>query len=103
MIAISYSISMILLFLRQIPGLCVVSKQKKKSAPNAPTRTRPPPIERIAAQRAQRRSNPEQQADPDLAPASNISQADGENIQPLPDDDLEDKDQDPFLPNANDG
>jgi hypothetical protein len=70
-----FSISVILLFLRQVSGLRAASKRKKKSIPNAPTRTRPPPIDRIAAQRARREAarkhspggNHPQQAD--LSPA----------------------------------
>ena len=84
---------MIPLFLRQVPGLRAISKGKKKSAPNAPTRTRPPPIDRIAAQRARRseaarQHNPEgNQADP--GPISIGNQ--GRSIQP--DDNLEREDQ----------
>lgn len=90
-----FSICVVTLFLRQVPGLRAVSKRKKKSAPNAPTHTRPPPIDRIAAQRAQCRRNRDrnqpQQADlEDLAPApvamggqgGNIPDSDGEDIQP---------------------
>lgn len=70
---------MILLFLRQVPGLRAVSKRKKKSTPNAPTRTRPPPIDRIAAQRARREAAHKHNLDgqqADFAPAQ------GRNIQP---------------------
>jgi hypothetical protein len=70
-----FSTGVLLLFLRQVPGLRAISKRKKKSGLNAPTRRRPPPIDRIATQRARRKAalkhNPDgnQPQQADLAPA----------------------------------
>ena len=70
---------MILLFLRQVPGLRAVSKRKKKSTPNAPTRTRPPPIERIAAQRARREAARKHNPDGNHPQQADLSPAQGRN------------------------
>lgn len=54
--------------LRQVPGLRMISGRKKKKGPlNVPKPARPPPMERIATQRAQRRAL---QNGPPLAPPS---------------------------------
>jgi hypothetical protein len=98
----------LLLFLRQVPGLRAVSKRKKKSGPNAPTRRRPLPIDRIATQRARRKAalkhNPDgnqpQQADLAPAPGSIAVGDQSGNIQP--DDNLEWDDQGSPLPDAAD-
>ena len=94
---------MITPFLRQVPGLRAVSKRKKKSAPNAPTHTRPPPIDRIAAQRTQRRHNRDgsQPQQANLASAPIVMGDKGGNIPEediQPDNNLEDLP----IPNAED-
>jgi hypothetical protein len=64
--------------LRQVPGLRMISGGKKKKGPiNVPKPTRPPPIEPIAAQRAQRRAL---QIDPAPAPLSPAQNQDGNFI-----------------------
>ncbi len=94
---------MITPFLRQVPGLRAVSKRKKKSAPNAPTHTRPPPIDRIAAQRAQRRHNRDssQPQQVNLASAPIVMGDQGGNI---PDEDIQPDNnlEDLPIPNAED-
>ncbi len=94
---------MITPFLRQVPGLRAVSKRKKKSAPNAPTHTRPPPIDRIAAQRAQRRHNRDgsQPQQANLASAPIVMGDQGGNI---PDEDIQPDNnlEDLPIPNAED-
>ena len=73
---------------RQVPGLRMVSGRKKKKGPvNVPKPTRLPPMERIAAQRAERRALQMPPPMPPPSPARDPGMNQGDDPQARDDDD----------------